>query len=329
MEEKTEQVIEVQNEANKDENKWCVYCHTNKINGKKYFGITSRPVKDRWRNGNGYDKTQVYFWNAITKYTWDGFEHEIILDCLTETEAKEKEIELIALYKTNCRRYNNPTYGYNCTDGGDGTSGHEVTEETRQKISEAVINNYRQTGRKPWNYGIPMSEEQKEQVRQAHIGKPLSEEHRKKLSDAKKGKIPSNLSMLLSDESIRKKISESLRGHATSDELKEKLSKLKKGKYMGIDSSRFRPIYSIELNEIFWGAKAVNIKYGFNPSNIGLCCRGERNYAYRHPITNEPLHWLYAEDAITQGYITQDNLDCYLNDLKQKGNDEYGTMEKE
>ena len=85
---------------------------------------------------------------------------------------------------------------------------------------------------------------------------------------------------------------------------------------MGIDSSRFRPIYCIELNEIFWGAKSVNIKYGFNAANIGACCRGDRNYACRHPFTNEKLHWLYAEDAIVQGYITQQNVDDYLNKLR-------------
>lgn len=304
MEEKTEEVIEVQKSAQVDDGKkWCVYCHTNKVNGKKYFGITSLTLNDRWRDGRGYRKSRV-FWRAIQKYTWDGFEHEVIYDNLTEKEAKDKEIELIALYKTNCNRYHNPSYGYNLTDGGDGT-----------------------TGFKPWNYGIPLSDKQKEQVRQAHLGKPLSAEHRKKLSDAKKGKPPNNAGKPMREDS-KKKLSEALSGHPVSDELKNKLSKLKKGKYLGIESSRFRPVYCIELNEIFWGAKDVNIKYGFSPANIGACCRGERNYAFRHPQTYEPLHWLYAEDAIKKEYITQIKLDCYLNSLKQKGNDEYGTMEE-
>ena len=90
MEEKTENVIEVQESQQvDDENKWCVYCHTNKTNGKKYFGITSKNPEDRWKNGNGYCN-QIVFWNAIQKYGWDNFKHEIIVDNITEKEAKEK-----------------------------------------------------------------------------------------------------------------------------------------------------------------------------------------------------------------------------------------------
>ena len=30
-----------------------VYCHTNKINGKQYIGVTSQPLHRRFRNGEG------------------------------------------------------------------------------------------------------------------------------------------------------------------------------------------------------------------------------------------------------------------------------------
>ena len=88
LNEKTEDIIEVQKEKQvDDERKWCVYMHTNKINGKKYIGITSQDANERWRNGLGY-RNQIVFWRAINKYTWSGFEHTIIIDDLTEKEAK-------------------------------------------------------------------------------------------------------------------------------------------------------------------------------------------------------------------------------------------------
>lgn len=102
---------------------WIVYKHTNKTNGKVYIGITSTSVESRWRNGEGY-YSQEYFYKAIKKYGWEGFTHEVLFDNLTEEEARAKEIELIAQYKSNYRRYSNPNYGYNATDGGEGLSGY-------------------------------------------------------------------------------------------------------------------------------------------------------------------------------------------------------------
>lgn len=116
---------------------WCVYIHTNKYNNKVYIGITSRKPTDRWGvNGYKYHQDQPVFYRAIKKYGWDNFEHIIFADHLAEDEAKHMEILLIALYKSNCTKYKNPEYGYNMTDGGDGSAGRVLSEETRQKMRE-------------------------------------------------------------------------------------------------------------------------------------------------------------------------------------------------
>lgn len=44
-----------------------VYCHINKINGKRYFGITYQKPKDRWKNGTHYEHNK-HFSNSIKKY---------------------------------------------------------------------------------------------------------------------------------------------------------------------------------------------------------------------------------------------------------------------
>ena len=91
---------------------WCVYCHTNKTNNKKYIGITSYKPEHRWgKEGNGY-KNQ-FFYDAIKKYGWDNFEHEILFDNLIKEQAEEKEIELISKYNTLIGKM-----GYNYETGG-------------------------------------------------------------------------------------------------------------------------------------------------------------------------------------------------------------------
>ena len=94
------------------ENNYCVYMHVNKINGKKYIGISSN-VKRRW-SGNGKQYYDQVFGIAIQKYGWDNFDHQIIKDNLSKAEACTLEQELIKKYNTRDKEF-----GYNRSDGGD------------------------------------------------------------------------------------------------------------------------------------------------------------------------------------------------------------------
>lgn len=85
-------------------------------NGKRYVGLTMRDVNKRWGNGIGYKKQKVVY-NAILKYGWNNISH-IVYECDTESEMKYLERYLIAYYNTTDHRY-----GYNVTEGGDGTPG--------------------------------------------------------------------------------------------------------------------------------------------------------------------------------------------------------------
>lgn len=119
---------------------YVVYMHVNKINHKKYIGITKTTPEKRWgKNGYNYRRNTL-FYRAIKKYGWDNFEHQILYTHLTKDEACEKERLLIKEYKTT-----NSKYGYNINLGGDGVDSMSIT--TRKKISES------NKGRKAWNKG--------------------------------------------------------------------------------------------------------------------------------------------------------------------------------
>lgn len=155
-------------------------------NGKRYVGI-SKDVKHRFRNGKGYQHQKIMY-SAIQKYGWKNVETAILFEHLTEDEAKQKEIETIALYRTTDRRY-----GYNQTFGGEGANGRVESEENKRRFGERMS--------------------------KLHKGVPLSEEHKKKISDAMKGK-PKTYS-----EDGRRRIIESNSTRVYSKETRKKMSR--------------------------------------------------------------------------------------------------------
>ena len=125
---------------------YCVYKHT-APSGKVYIGVTCQNPIARWQGGGGY-KYNTHFYNAILKYGWDNFKHEILYTDLDKQEASKIEIDLISKYQSN-----NRDFGYNISPGGG-----LLTEEQAKKVSDAKK------------------------------GKQFSDKHRLALSEAHKGK---------------------------------------------------------------------------------------------------------------------------------------------
>ena len=126
--------------------RYCVYCHTNKINGKQYIGRTHLNPLNRWgKEGEGY-KNHPSFYSDIQQYGWDNFTHEILEYGIVGKEiADQKEREYI--------KQLNSVYpnGYNKEDGGvhGSTNPHDKKEkrplkgwhhsdETIEKIRQGI-----------------------------------------------------------------------------------------------------------------------------------------------------------------------------------------------
>lgn len=135
-----------------------VYLHLNKINGKKYYGITSELKPEiRWKKGYSHNK---YFSSAIKKYGWDGFDHIIIASNLTKIEAETMEQQLIKQDQTN-----NHLYGYNLTSGG-GAGVFRHSEESKRLMSEHT------KGELNPMYGKQHTKETKEKISKALSNHP-------------------------------------------------------------------------------------------------------------------------------------------------------------
>lgn len=176
---------------------YSVYTHTSPT-GKVYVGVSNNP-KRRWGTygapylyKNKYGNfSQSCFANAIIKYGWDNFNHEILLEKVSFSEALYAEKYLIKWYKTH-------KMSYNMSDGGEYYSGSRkpLSEKRRLEVKEFMNTHHPMKGRHH-------TEEAKAKMSEAAKKRNFTEEQKaiiaEKISKANKGKHKN-----LSEESRRK-----------------------------------------------------------------------------------------------------------------------------
>ena len=170
----------------------CVYIVTNIVNGKKYVGRTTDTARRRWyghlrsaRKGSGF-----YLHSAIRKYGEDNFTVETIQE--SDDEEYLSVAEMFTIDKLGTRTPN----GYNLTDGGEGSFGRIVSEESRRKASETNKGQKQpprtEAGKISFaekRRGHEVTDETRAKISKAMTGKnkrPQTEEERKKKSEAQK-----------------------------------------------------------------------------------------------------------------------------------------------
>ena len=285
---------------------YCVYVHTNKINGKKYVGQTiygDKPHK-RWDNGNGY-RNSSYFYKAIQKYGWDGFEHEVVANSLTAQEADNFEKILIKELDTTCQNK-----GYNIEPGGNRNK--TMSDATKKKISESHIGDKNPmygvslSGEKNGMYGKHHTDETKMRIsetisgeKNTHYGKPMSEETKQKISQSKKGKYTGD--------------SNPFYGKHHTEETKNRISEANRGE----NATNAKMVIQMDDNyHIIKIWKYIADAYrtlGINRQSIQNVLHGKRQHAggYR---------WFYLYDnvnrdgtvimgAISLGYVTEEEIE--------------------
>lgn len=143
-------------------------------NNKRYIGITHNATTRRWgTQGQGY-KHQPKFYNAIQKYGWENFQHNILFQHLTAQQAGIKEQELI-------KKYDSINNGYNNDSGGIIHKTH--TTETKEKLRQLNL------GKNNPAYGKRVSEQTRKKLSDARKGKPHSQEWTNKVAESHKKKV--------------------------------------------------------------------------------------------------------------------------------------------
>lgn len=139
-----------------------VYLITNKTTGKCYVGKTTSvnlhgylSVK-RWQVKHNHVFGMPII-NAIRKHGWGAFDVRTVALCDTEEELNNLErLWILLLNTTNC------ALGYNICGGGEGGTGHKLSDATKRKIGLA------NKGRKP--VGYVRTEKHRQQLKKRMMG---------------------------------------------------------------------------------------------------------------------------------------------------------------
>ena len=274
---------------------YCVYAHINKTNGKTYIGQTCQKPEYRQNSGKNY-KECPYFYNAIEKYGWDGFNHEIIASNLTKEEADNFEKLLIQKLNTM-----DPNIGYNLRAGGaDGV----FSEESRKKMSESHIG--QRAGENHPMYNKHHSEDAKSKISESSLNMWADQSFKEKMSEVRK--------QLWDNEEYRQRQVEVRTGKRASKETRQKMSNLVKGeknpmygkhpleetrKKMSESQKqawrcKTRKINQYTIDGIFiktWNSmKQIEEETGIKYQDISKCCRHQRK-------TAGGFVWRYADEV--------------------------------
>ena len=281
---------------------YCVYKHT-APNGKVYIGQTCQDPEKRWKNGRGYSKNE-YFWRAIQKYGWDNIRHEILETKLTKEDANNIEKMYVALFQAN-----NPNFGYNQTEGGEGKSGLSQTDETKAKISLTlsghIVSDETRQKISMSQKGIPknFTEEYLQRLRDERIGKPLSEKHLATISKPV---------LCVETDIVYKSCREAGRMtgidyNAICNVCNHKYGFKTAGGYNWcfVDnynaeeyiknsvSNKPKEVICIETKEVYMSLSDAQKNTGINATAISNCCKGK--YGFK---TAGGFHWQFYDDYL-------------------------------
>lgn len=209
-----------------------IYETTNLVNNKKYIG------KKKSNNflGNNYLGSGIALGNAIIKYGKANFVVKLLKECDSLDSLNQQEKYWIKFY-----RQNTAFELYNIADGGDGGNvtplgghyGHKMSDETKQKISNALKGRKltEQTKQKIAckNRGRKHTTQTKTKISNSckgnHLGHKCSPETKRKISETLKAK------RIKHTVETKRKISEKAKGRTVSEETKRKISETLKRKY--------------------------------------------------------------------------------------------------
>ena len=296
--------------------KWLIYKHTNLVNGKIYIGQTKQTANNRWANGLGYNPynnlQNCVFWNAIQKYGWDNFKHEIIEDNIQTKEEADKREKYWIKHFNSYIGFNNSN-GYNMTLGG--SSGEHLGYPLYQidKSTHVVLKEFSSAAEASRSFGTGNNSSRIRRCCEGllHSAKGYYWCYKKDYNEKwtpKDNQLVSPVFQINDDfEVVRRyeSITECVKltgfsGGSIVSCCKRKQRKAnnyywcyvcdynEKWSPPQLHFNRNEKVYCFETNETYASSKVASMHTGANRGHILRCCKGKENGA-------NGLHFCYAD----------------------------------
>ena len=196
-----------------------VYKLTCTTNGKIYIGASQDPKNRLYQHRSDARRgSQTYLHKAMRKHGVDNFKMEVIYEAATEQEMFDAEIRLIKEHDSQHR-----VVGYNITSGGEGAS-HPTSETTKKTLSEIATATWASKSEeemeafriKMQSVGADISEETRQKRSEA-----AKAQHN---DSAKKAKHKAAASRANQDPEKRRRIAEAAKARWADPEFKARMS---------------------------------------------------------------------------------------------------------
>ena len=273
----------------------CIYRHwlvNDKGKEKSYVGqvhsakdnIIKKP-EVRWNEGRGYTydnskpnkQSDSKIANAIRKYGWDNFNHDILLKIECQT-LDELMFWLDEWEKWYIEKYDSFYNGYNSTLGGKGAKG-----------LCGNMNGMYNCGEKHPLYGKHLTEEHRGRISNTLKGRTLSNEHRAKISIANTGE------------------GNGMYNRPHTEESREKM-RMNRPDQNGSNNPNAKSVICLNNGYIF--ATAIEAGKWCGVKTVAKAARKGRVTGI-HPETGEKLVWMYL-DEFNNLHMTNDEIDDYI-----------------
>ena len=223
--------------------------------GKVYIGKTMQLLHRRkiCHKSNAFNKNvesyNSHFYKAIRKYGFNAFKWKVVLKDIPEDKLSKIEMKMI-------KNLDTVKYGYNSTEGGEGSIGFKHSEESKRKMSKS-------------SKGQFVSEETKKKLSEMRKGKKKSKEHIEKIRLSNIGKTSGEKHYLY--------------GKKRSKDIVEKTKKTKRKAF-------FNPVIVFDKCENIvgeWDSVAECVEsLGLLQSNVWKCLNGlrkmHRGYGFKY-----------------------------------------------